>query len=230
MQRELRRAAAERTPAAALAELCRVAAGLLSVSATSVALRTAAHPGGGFVNSGALAEAMTELEFVLGQGPGVDAYDGRRPVLVSDLDQGAARWPQFAPAALEAGVRAVFAFPLQVGAIRFGSVCLFRDEPGELERDGGVRAALALADALLAVLLQLAPDAAGDGQGDGIGALAGHRAAVHQATGMIAAQLGVRVDEALLRLRALAFAEGRPVDEVARRVVDKKLRFNERMS
>ena len=63
-----------------------------------------------------------DLELTLGEGPGQDAAEASGPVLASDLgDAGAARrWPLFAAAACEAGAAAVFAFPLQVGAIRAG--------------------------------------------------------------------------------------------------------------
>lgn len=40
-------------------------------------------------------------------------------------------------------------------------------------------------------------------------------------------QLGVTIAEALVRLRAFAYAEGRPLVEVARDVVGGRLRFDE---
>jgi hypothetical protein len=48
---------------------------------------------------------------------------------------------------------------------------------------------------------------------------------VHQASGMIAAQLDVNVADALVRLRAHAFANDRPLAEVAADVVARRLRF-----
>ena len=54
----------------------------------------------------------------------------------------------------------------------------------------------------------------------------GFRSVVHQASGMIMIQLGVEIYEALSRLRAFAFAEGRSVTDVARDVVARALRFN----
>jgi hypothetical protein len=49
---------------------------------------------------------------------------------------------------------------------------------------------------------------------------------VHQASGMIAVQLGVGVGEALVRLRAYAFANDRRLTEVAADVVGRRLRFD----
>ena len=48
---------------------------------------------------------------------------------------------------------------------------------------------------------------------------------VHQAAGMVAAQLDVSVGQALVRLRAYAFANDRSLTEVARDVVERTLRF-----
>jgi len=48
---------------------------------------------------------------------------------------------------------------------------------------------------------------------------------VHQASGMVSAQLDVRIGEALVRLRARAFVEGRPLTEIAGDVVARRLRF-----
>ena len=49
---------------------------------------------------------------------------------------------------------------------------------------------------------------------------------VHQASGMVSAQLGVAVDHAMVRLRAFAFASEQPLVEVARSVVNRTLRFD----
>jgi hypothetical protein len=51
---------------------------------------------------------------------------------------------------------------------------------------------------------------------------------VHQASGMVAAQLDVSIGQALIRLRAYAFGNDRPLSEVANDVVARKLRFDAR--
>lgn len=48
---------------------------------------------------------------------------------------------------------------------------------------------------------------------------------MHQAAGMVAVQLEVNVTQALIRLRAYAFGNDRPLSEVARAVVTRTLRF-----
>ena len=55
--------------------------------------------------------------------------------------------------------------------------------------------------------------------------LSSDRAEVHQATGMILVQLGVPAQEAFVRLRGYAFAARRPLAEVARDVVARRLVF-----
>ncbi len=168
---------------------------------------------------------LDNLQFTLGEGPSQDAGASGELVLEPDLAAvPVQRWPVFTPAALELGVRAVFAVPLQIGAIRIGVLLAHRDEPGPL-------AGRTLADLL--AFAQAATDAL---LGSAIGAseprwLAdqppGYRAEVHQATGMISAQLGVGQAEALVRMRAYAFSHQRAVAEVAADVVGRRLRLDE---
>jgi hypothetical protein len=55
---------------------------------------------------------------------------------------------------LEAGISAIFAFPLQVGAIRLGILDLYRATPGNLAAEQ-LANALAYADAAVVILLRL---------------------------------------------------------------------------
>jgi hypothetical protein len=57
-------------------------------------------------------------------------------------------------------------------------------------------------------------------------ACADFQTVVHQATGMVAAQLDVSVAQALIRLRAHAFGNDRPLTQVATAVVGRSLRFD----
>jgi len=167
---------------------------------------------------------VEELQFALGEGPSIDAFGQGRPVLVSDLTVGSAevRWPAFAPAAVAAGALAVFAFPLQIGAIRVGVLSLWRGQPGGMDKDE-LATALALADAT--TLLLLAEDHA-DGAEWQTQISFDHRAVVHQATGMIMVQLGSTIAAAFARLQAHAYAENRQLREVADDVVSRRLRFD----
>jgi hypothetical protein len=179
----------------------------------------------------AVSTKLEDLQFTLGQGPGVDAVAGS-PVLVPDLLDAAGRWPAFVPAAAELGVRAVFALPLRIGAISVGALLAHRDASGPLVGDA-LADAFALADAVTLLLLHQQSTGtdrggpAGDGPRPGWARPATYRAEVHQATGMISAQLGVSLAEALVRLRAHAYADGRLIAEVAADVVARRLDFDD---
>ena len=55
------------------------------------------------------ASTMEELQFTLGEGPCVDASVGGRPVLQPELRKtGPSRWPGFGPAAVDAGIEAMY--------------------------------------------------------------------------------------------------------------------------
>ncbi|SDS83052.1 ANTAR domain-containing protein [Friedmanniella luteola] len=172
------------------------------------------------------AGAIEELQFSLGEGPCVESVRTGRPVLHGDLAlTGSSLWPGFTAGALDVGVAAVFAFPLQVGAITLGAMDFSRDAVGPLT-DVDVREAMALAGAATAVLLHLQLNSGpGEVHVDLADSLV-DRAVVHQATGMIAIQIEADLADALTVLRARAFADGRPIVEVARDVVARNLRFS----
>ena len=179
-----------------------------------------------------LGAALEDVQFTLGQGPGLDAVADGVSVLVADLEEQVARWPGFVPGALELKVRAVFAFPLRIGAISVGVLTAYRAAPGPMTGEQ-VADALTLADAVTVLLLhRQQPRGYGAGIGRG-GPQPGweqpptYRAEVHQATGMISVQLDVSLAEALVRLRAHAYARDRPVAEIAAAVVGRRLRFEE---
>jgi hypothetical protein len=180
----------------------------------------------------AVSAELEDLQFTLGQGPGPDAVAGGAPVLVADLAAAGQRWPQFAPAAAALGVRAIFALPLRIGAISVGVLVAHRAAPGPLT-EGALMDAVALAETVTVLLVHQQNAAAypagrtSNGPQRGWARPATFRAQVHQATGMISVQLGVTLAEALVRLRAHAYAEDRLIAEVAADVVARRLRFGD---
>lgn len=172
-----------------------------------------------------VARRIEDLQLVLGEGPCVDAAVLRSPVLVGDLrDAGEGvqeRWPVFLAEASAAGVRAVFAFPLRIGAIALGAMDLYRRSPGPLSPPQ-LTAALLTADAVSLVLLDVRTEAVG-----AAGPVTGLRLPVHNAAGMAMVQLGTTIEHALVRLRGVAYAEERPIDEVAADVIAGRLRFRQ---
>ncbi|MEU9955793.1 ANTAR domain-containing protein [Streptomyces sp. NPDC050982] len=177
------------------------------------------HPG--------VSARFEELQFTLGEGPGPDAVRTGSPVMEPDLDRVRPdRWPALLPPARDMGVHGVCCFPLGIGAIRVGVLTVLCDGDRTMTVQQCTDAT-ALAAALTGALLN------GNGNsGPVLGMFLDrptglHRAAVHQATGMISVQLGVTMEEALLRLRAHAYSSGRPLGEVADDVVARRLRFDD---
>ena len=171
---------------------------------------------------------IEDLQLTLGEGPCIDSVRDGSPVLISDLgalgDFSGERWPAFLEGAGAAGVRAVFAFPLRIGAISVGAMDLYRDQPGGLAADE-LPAALMAADAAAHALLHLdnSPEVAGRG---GLDSGTTYHPQVHQATGMVQVQLGVSTNEAFVRLRARAFATNRSLVDLAADVVERRIRFS----
>jgi hypothetical protein len=172
------------------------------------------------VASDALVVRLEELTLTVGEGPALRAAVSEAPVLVPNVAAAVDRWPAFVPGALALGVAAVFSFPLQVGVIRLGSLDCYRSSAGDLNETQLVDALL-LADLCLeAALAEVAGHAAND-----LGWIADVHAVVHQASGVVMAQLGVSIEAALLRLRAYAFAHDLPLAEVSRHVIDGRIRL-----
>ena len=164
---------------------------------------------------------IEDLQFTLGEGPCVDAINSGRPVLLDDIraiSDATRRWPAFVKEANASGVRALFAFPVQVGAVVLGTLDLYRSRPGTLEADR-LAAVLRTVDRIAAVLLDVS--AAG---GDGV-TQPEYRMVVHQAAGMVMVQMGTDITTALARLRAAAFSEHVLINDLAADVVAGRRRF-----
>ena len=206
--------------------LCDVCAEVTSMSGAGIMLMSTHVPQGSVCTSNDVSALIEELQYALGEGPCVDAYHQNRPVIEGDLaDPVRPRWLAFAGPALEAGVRSIFGFPLQVGAVRLGALDLYSDQPGRLTPDQHANA-LVMADVAAEVVLAMQSNAPPGRLAAELEAGGNFEIAVHQATGRVAAQLNISVGEALVRLRAYAFGNDRPLREVAQAVVAGELRFD----
>lgn len=205
-----------------LPQLCAACAEVTSLLA-SIVLATDGHQQAAVAVSDG-AGPVEDLQFTLGEGPGVEAHAEGRAVLVGDLARRVTRWAHFVPAALALGVRAAFAFPLHMGAISTGVLSLYADRvhPFEEKELGQL---VILAGLVNDAVLAMQSGAGAEELAWSLASAADHRAVVHQATGMVGVQLECSARDALARLRARAFADGVTVDEVARRVVQRKVRF-----
>lgn len=207
--------------------VCFVCAQLLAADGAAVSVTSGPGSLEPLFATDAPSEELEELQYTFGQGPSYDACTSDGPVLVPDLTapSAAGRWPMLAPAAIDRGIRAIFAFPVAVGAARVGVLGVHRRTPGALSA-GALADGLTCADAVLELALD---DRAGvavyDAAYPGYIELADRRMEVHQAAGMVSVQLDIHVTDALARLRAYAYVHDRRLMDVAADVVARKLRF-----
>ena len=207
--------------------LCHACVDVLEVDGAAISVIDSGASRGTYGSSGALSRRLDELQFTFGEGPCLDAVASGRPVLAGDLGHRLEqRWPAFAGAVLETGVRAVFALPISVAASSVGALDLFRHTVGPLDAQTMTGGLLAAELAALPLLDLMAGDTDWHAVGSGAAwpELASlERVEVYQATGMIMGQLDVSPAEALARLRAHAFAKQLTASEVAWLILDRQL-------
>jgi hypothetical protein len=221
--RILQELAAQPEPRTAV--LCALSARVIDIDGAGLTLM-AGEASGPLCASDAVSARVEDLQFTLGEGPCIDSHHRGAPVLEPDLaGAGVSRWATFAEQALAAGVAAVFAFPLRVGAVRLGAMTLYAGVAGSLG-DGRFADALTMADVVTHEILVAQSSAPAGALARDLSGVSGYRAEVHQASGMVAVQLGVTVPDALVRIRAHAFVSGRPLTEVARDIIGRSLRLD----
>jgi transcriptional regulator with GAF, ATPase, and Fis domain len=211
-----------------LRRLCRVGAAVTGGSGVGLSrIIDGAHELVEASDSGA--RQVELLQVTTAEGPCLDAIATQRPALEPDLDSDRARdrWPTFARAAVDQGISAAFAFPLMTGGVAIGALDIYSTVRGDLD-DDVVANAVILAD-----LAALAIDGQrGSTRVEGVDASTeavepwAYPAVVHNASGMVSEQLGISLDEALLRLRVSAFVMELPVAELAGGIVARTVRLD----
>jgi hypothetical protein len=205
-------------------DLCEACVGLLAVSGCSMtvvtdgvaSLLSASDP---------IASYLEELQVTLGEGPSVEAHETGRPISEPNLDRPRReRWIAFAPAALETGARALFSFPLRLGGVRLGALTLYENTAGSLTDDQHSDA-IEISNLATTAILMMQAESSTDALSPHLEMLAVNNAVLHQASGMVSVQLDVGVGEALIRIRAHAFAVQSPLGEVTKDIVARRLRL-----
>ena len=205
--------------------LCAVCPRILGVNGAGIMLMSGDVPRGSVGTSDEVSGLIEELQYTLGEGPCVDAYQQDRVVAEPDLaDPVTRRWVAFTPPVLRAGVRALFGFPLRIGTVRLGALNLYRDRPGPLSGQQHADA-LGLASMAACWVLEAQAAASSGAVPSQLETDADFRFVVHNAAGMISVQQAISVTDALIRLRAYAFSHDRLLSDVAQDVVDRKLRL-----
>jgi hypothetical protein len=171
-----------------------------------------------------VAAALENLQEVLGQGPGLEAARSDTMV-VADLDgAGDHRWPMLAQT-LESryGPLRVYAVPVHATG-GFGGVATIHTGREESLAEPADRVSF-LVNAIGAALVT---DAAEQQEGHlQSGEGWSSRSRVHQATGMVMAQVRVAPEDALALLRGHAYALATDINDVAGRVIDRSINFSD---
>lgn len=165
------------------------------------------------------AARIDEVQFDLGEGPCWDAWRSAIPVIEQAV-RSSTRWPAFVAAIRSEPVTSLYAFPVSVGTLRFGAVDLYSQERLEM-KPAELRQATLMADVVGRRLLQDALDAAADDTDDNPHS----RRVIHQATGMVLAQLDLPPEEAQLIIQGHAFATSRSMMGVAQDITAGALAF-----
>ncbi|CAM5617235.1 GAF domain-containing protein [Streptomyces finlayi] len=224
--------AAQRGARVDLRDVCTAAVAALPVGGAGISAMSTSVANYPLCSTDGTSEQLEELQLTLGEGPCVDAFTGSVPILTPDMADSELQdsWPVFATEALTLGAVAIFALPLQIGAISPGVLDLYASKPGPLGAED-LADALAFADLATLILLDSVhggpagmPDNKEEETGYALEAN-GYRAEIDQATGILTVQLGVGIDEAFVRLRAHAFTHGHRITHVAADVVAHRLRF-----
>ena len=159
-------------------------------------------------------------QLTAGVGPCTQATSSGQAVAVDDFPAAVLqRWPGLGEQLSEASIGAVAAVPLRAGSMTIGSLDAYRADrhrwlPAELTDI--TEAARVLALGLSAARVGDHPvDRDPGGDPDGVHLLPPGQTAVAQATGMVMAALELSPADAVSRLRATAFLQGRLLTEIA---------------
>ncbi len=190
------------------------AAELLDVDAAAVVLsdqRGGWRPTAGSSEQAKLIEVFAAQTL---QGPCLDCVDTGVAVASADLATESGRWPQFAPAAVNAGFRSACAVPMRLRDDVIGALTLLGTNPGTID-DASVALGQALADIATIGILQQRAIRHDEVVSEQLQATLHHRTVVEQAKGVLAEAGGLEMHQAYLALRGYARAHRLRLSEVA---------------
>jgi len=159
-------------------------------------------------------QALELFQLQAEEGPCVDCFRDRAPVVNADLRHAGALWPQFAPRAIEAGFESVHAFPMRLRDDVIGALNLFGTRPLRFAAVD-IRIVQALADVATIAILQQRGLARAEALTEQLQGALNSRILVEQAKGALAQRDQISPDDAFSRMRAQARSERRLLLEVA---------------
>ena len=163
-------------------------------------------------------ERVEDLEAELGEGPCTDAVRTGRPVLVPDVAEMQEHYPRFAPAALDAGVRAIHGLPMNARSEHLGALDVVSTRPGALSPQDVATAQL-LADVTIAYIVNFQAREADSRLAGQLQYALDNRVIIEQAKGTLAERHGESPAAAFERLRSHARSTQASVRTVADQVV-----------
>jgi GAF domain-containing protein len=156
------------------------------------------------------------------EGPCVECFTGRTPVLVADVAAQAGRWPRFAAEASRQGFASVHALPMRLRKQTIGALNLFGARPGELPADD-VDLAQGLADTATIGILQERAIRYGETMSEQLQTALNSRVTIEQAKGVLAVTGGLSMDDAFVALRGYARSNSLRLSDVARALAERAL-------
>ena len=208
--------------------LCSVAKEVTGVDATSIALSIDDASLIGYCASDAMARSLVDLEITVGEGPCSQAVLTDSVVTCADLRAPGVDWMLFTPEAVGLGARSLVAVPIRIGVIRYGALCFYNVEPGELSDEQSADILL-MATVVGRGIVALQAGVEPETLSEELQSEAAFDFSVHQAAGMVAVQASISISNALVSLRMHAFALSEAIADVAARVIARELHFDPRI-
>jgi GAF domain-containing protein len=169
---------------------------------------------------------IEDLQIEFGEGPCLHSYHTGEQVVVTDLAT-SDHFPRFGPKAVEAGLRAVYSFPMGFEEQVIGALNLYDAEPGVFGEDEQ-RAGQTLADISTSYLLNARSVAARGRLTGQLQRALDSRIVIEQAKGRLAERLSLQPGDAFEILRRHARNHGLRLHDVARDVAEGRLHLEGR--
>lgn len=169
-------------------------------------------------------DAIERLEVELGEGPCSEAVRTGHPVLVKDLEDVRDRYPEFTPRAIDAGVRSIHGLPLTGRGEMVGALNIMNREPTELSPTE-LGTAQMLSDVAVSYIFTVRLQEESSRLADQLQNALDSRVPIEQAKGILCERHDESLAQAFDRLRTHARSNNMTVRDVARQVIEDRLRI-----
>jgi GAF domain-containing protein len=171
------------------------------------------------------AELVEILQLAAGEGPCLDCFRTGKPVTVGDLSI-ANKWPEFSQGAMSNGFHSVHATPLRLRGDVIGTMNLFSVHVGELGPED-IAVAQALADVATIGILQERTIRNSNLISEQLQFALDSRILIEQAKGVLAATLGLSMEDAFTAIRSYARNHNQTLRSVADDVITRKVNLSQ---